>query len=205
MDPKELSTDRDEQPKAVYTNSGLKRDAMEHLKKQLHENIDHMFEGIEYSPNGEAINPIEIESKREFERLALPSGRTAFVPKSVSMTIKTERTAAQFKAYLDDAVAERGVYAAPVPPAPALCMVPNEPKPAPAEDLPSDFRINWKETARKMYEAYGDSVNWKSVSGHPMPKFDDVGPRVEGAWCVAAAAGAFRAPTGLEDLLKTKP
>jgi len=57
-----------------------------------------------------------------------------------------------------------------------------------AEQLSDDFRASWRELAKTMYEAYGDSVDWKAVSGHPMPKFEDVGVRVEGAWCVAASA-----------------
>jgi hypothetical protein len=57
-----------------------------------------------------------------------------------------------------------------------------------AEQLSEDFRASWRALARTMYEAYGDSVDWKAVSGHPMPKFEDVGVRVEGAWCIAASA-----------------
>lgn len=56
----------------------------------------------------------------------------------------------------------------------------------PAESIPDMFREAWKPMAQAMYEAYGDSVDWKAVSGHPMPTFAKVGERVEGAWCIAA-------------------
>lgn len=201
MDLKDLDPTRTDPPAGQL--DGLfhraDRQAMEAVRAQLHKSLDSMFDGIEYAPDGHAINPVELSSKRDFERLALPSGRLAFISKGVEMTIKIERTAAQFKADLDDAVAERGVYAPPPPavtPEQALTI---------AESLPSDFRVAWRDKAKMMYEAYGDSVGWKAISGHPMPKFEDVGPRVEGAWCVAAASAAFMAPKGLAELIKTRP
>lgn len=56
----------------------------------------------------------------------------------------------------------------------------------PAEACSDEFRFVWKPLAAAMYTAYGDSVHWKAVSGHPMPPFSEVGRRVEGAWCLAA-------------------
>jgi len=56
----------------------------------------------------------------------------------------------------------------------------------PAENMPEIYREAWRGMAEAMYQAYGDSVEWKAVSGHPMPEFKNVGPRVEGAWCIAA-------------------
>lgn len=200
MDLKDLDPTRTDPPAGQHDGlfHRVDRQAMDVIRTQLHKNLDSMFDSIEYAPDGHAINPVELSSKRDFERLALPSGRSAFISKGVEMTIKIERTAAQFKADLDEAVAERGVYA---PPAPAVSP---SSEPTFAETLPSDFRISWRDKAKMMYEAYGDSVNWKAVSGHPMPKFDDVGARVEGAWCVAAARAAFNAPKELSELIKTR-
>lgn len=62
---------------------------------------------------------------------------------------------------------------------------PEQPKTA-AESIPDMFREAWRPMAQAMYEAYGDSVDWKAVNGRPMPKFVDVGERVEGAWCITA-------------------
>ncbi len=59
----------------------------------------------------------------------------------------------------------------------------------PAENLSEMEREAWRGVAEAQYNAYGDSVGWKAVSGHPMPRFEEVGARVEGAWCIAARAG----------------
>ena len=61
-----------------------------------------------------------------------------------------------------------------------------------AESLPETERETWRSDARLMYEAYGESVGWKAVSGAPMPPFSEVGARVEGAWCIAAKTLAAR-------------
>lgn len=204
MDTKDLDPTRKAPPQHFVDGQfhTVDREKMNMLRAQLHKNIDNMFEDIEYAPDGHAINPVMIEGKRDFEQLALPSGRLCHLQKAASMTLKIERTAAQFKADLDDAVAERGVYAPPAP------VVAPSAEPTLAETLPSDFRISWRDRARVMYEAYGDSVNWKAVSGHPMPKFDDVGARVEGAWCIAAASSAFHAavgaPKNISELITTR-
>lgn len=63
-----------------------------------------------------------------------------------------------------------------------------EPKLTPAEACSDQFRAIWRPMAAFMYNAYGESVHWKAVSGHPMPPFSEVGRRVEGAWCIAATA-----------------
>lgn len=60
----------------------------------------------------------------------------------------------------------------------------------PAESLSEMEREAWRGMARAMYEAYGDSVGWKSVSGHLMPPFEALGARIEGAWCIAARTGS---------------
>lgn len=56
----------------------------------------------------------------------------------------------------------------------------------PAELVSDPLREVWRPMAKAMYEAYGEAVTWKAVSGHPMPPFSDVGRRVEGAWIMAA-------------------
>lgn len=61
----------------------------------------------------------------------------------------------------------------------------------PAEQLPEEKRALFRPYAKTMYDAYGDSVGWKSVTGSDMPSFENVGARVEGAWCMAVE-GLFR-------------
>lgn len=201
MDPNDLNPTRTAPPEGQTDGlfHRVDRELMGVMKAQLHKNIDDMFASIEYAPDGHAINPVEISAKRDFEALAMPSGRIAHLQKASSFTLKIERTAAQFKSDLDQAVAGTGVYAPP------LAAVTTSLRRTPAEDLPDEFRMAWRDKAKIMYEAYGDSVDWKAVSGHPMPKFEDVGARVEGAWCVSAASAAFQAPKGLAELIKTRP
>jgi hypothetical protein len=43
---------------------------------------------------------------------------------------------------------------------------------------------------RVAYEAYGKSVNWKTVSGVKMPEWDEQDPRLQEAWDAAAEAVA---------------
>lgn len=38
------------------------------------------------------------------------------------------------------------------------------------------------------YEAYGDNRDWKTVSGAPMPRWDEQKPEISAAWEAAAAA-----------------
>lgn len=54
------------------------------------------------------------------------------------------------------------------------------------------------ELARVAYQAYGDSVEWKNYQGLPMPKYDDLGEKIQKAWIAAskAAAHSFWAMTG---------
>lgn len=40
------------------------------------------------------------------------------------------------------------------------------------------------------YEAYGDSVDWKTFDGRPMPEWSDLGERIQQAWVDAALAVA---------------
>jgi hypothetical protein len=45
--------------------------------------------------------------------------------------------------------------------------------------------------AKHLYEAYCEHTGWKSaVTGHPLPKWDDVAPAVREAWHAAAKAAA---------------
>lgn len=52
--------------------------------------------------------------------------------------------------------------------------------------------------AKHLYEAYCEHTGWKSaVTGHPLPKWDDVAPAVREAWHAAAkAAAAFSSDDG---------
>ncbi len=150
------------------------------LKAMVLAGVANLFDSIEYGEDGHALNQVSIDSGREFESLPSPAGRMCNIPKTVSIKISVGTTAARFKAALDKAIAGEPPYNPPAQ------VAPNEP--TPAENLDPAFRAIWREKAKRMYTAYGDSVNWTSVSGQPMPRFDDVGPRVEGAWCVAADA-----------------
>ena len=50
--------------------------------------------------------------------------------------------------------------------------------------------------AQTAYERYGDAVGWLAVSGFPMPRWDDLQPRIRAAWC-EAARGALGLPAGV--------
>lgn len=39
---------------------------------------------------------------------------------------------------------------------------------------------------RRAYTAYGEAVGWTAVSGSPMPQWDNIGEKVQGAWTKAA-------------------
>lgn len=80
------------------------RERMEQIRATLHSNINDMFEKIEYAPDGHALNAVSVETKRDFEALAAPSGQLCHIPKSISLTLKVDCTAAQFKEDLDKAV-----------------------------------------------------------------------------------------------------
>lgn len=86
------------------------REVMERVRAALHSNIDDLFDQIEYAPNECAINAVSVETKRDFEALADPSGRLCHIPKATSVTIKVDRTAAQFKEDLDKAVRGESPY-----------------------------------------------------------------------------------------------
>ena len=42
--------------------------------------------------------------------------------------------------------------------------------------------------AEKAYSAYGESTGGKTFDGRDMPKWDDLGERIQAAWCAAAQA-----------------
>lgn len=44
------------------------------------------------------------------------------------------------------------------------------------------------ELGRIAYDAYCDARDWKSVSGHPLPKFENQSQELISAWCHAALA-----------------
>lgn len=58
-------------------------------------------------------------------------------------------------------------------------VLPEPPKPA-------AHHVVW-EAARKSYNRYGDSVEWKAVSGNPMPVWEDLPFRIQKAWMSAVA------------------
>ena len=47
------------------------------------------------------------------------------------------------------------------------------------------------------YNAYCDSVGWKSVKGEALPKWNDQSPDLQKAW-IAAALAAVKLSKGLE-------
>lgn len=48
------------------------------------------------------------------------------------------------------------------------------------------------ELGKVAYDAYGNSVQWKTVSGHQMPLWEEQHPRLKAAWDSAAQAVARR-------------
>jgi cellulase/cellobiase CelA1 len=50
--------------------------------------------------------------------------------------------------------------------------------------------------AETAYQRYGDAVGWLAVSGHPMPRWEALQPRIRGAWC-EAARGALGLPAAV--------
>lgn len=40
----------------------------------------------------------------------------------------------------------------------------------------------------KAYRAYGESTGGKTFDGRDMPSWDDLGERIQAAWCAAAQA-----------------
>lgn len=65
--------------------------------------------------------------------------------------------------------------------------------------MPSPFT----DLAKLAYQAYGDRAEWKNFAGDPMPRWDDLGDRIQGCWEAAAEAvyavvGPPRAPEGEE-------
>lgn len=41
--------------------------------------------------------------------------------------------------------------------------------------------------ARAAYQAYGDEAGWKNFAGQPMPRWEELGPRVQDCWMAATA------------------
>jgi hypothetical protein len=41
---------------------------------------------------------------------------------------------------------------------------------------------------RVAYEAYGNTVNWQTVTGKEMPQWEDQSDKLRGAWAAAAKA-----------------
>lgn len=39
-----------------------------------------------------------------------------------------------------------------------------------------------EELVKKGYDAYGEYVHWQNYQGKPMPKWEDLGPHIQGAW-----------------------
>jgi hypothetical protein len=46
----------------------------------------------------------------------------------------------------------------------------------------------WREVAELAYAAYGTSVNWTTVQGDPMPRWEDLPERLHVAWEAASVA-----------------
>ena len=50
--------------------------------------------------------------------------------------------------------------------------------------------------AETAYERYGAAVGWLAVSGHPMPRWEALQPRIRSAWA-EAVRGALGLPPGV--------
>ena len=50
--------------------------------------------------------------------------------------------------------------------------------------------------AETAYQRYGDAVGWLAVSGHPMPRWSELAPRIRGAWA-EAVRGALGLPAAV--------
>lgn len=49
-------------------------------------------------------------------------------------------------------------------------------------------RADIEYVAQRAYTSYGEAVGWTAVSGSPMPQWHNLGEKIQGAWCKAAAA-----------------
>jgi hypothetical protein len=50
---------------------------------------------------------------------------------------------------------------------------------------------DWKKYAESAYNAYGRFTDFKNFQGNPMPKWEDLPERIQGAW-VAAVQQVFK-------------
>ena len=55
------------------------------------------------------------------------------------------------------------------------------------------MQIDPAELAQLAYKAYGGAVHGRSVRDEPLPDWNDLGPKVQNAWEVAAEAVARKA------------
>ena len=49
--------------------------------------------------------------------------------------------------------------------------------------------------AKVGYQAYGDTAEWKNYRGDPMPRWDDLGDRIQTCWIMATSAAVNYAIT----------
>lgn len=49
--------------------------------------------------------------------------------------------------------------------------------------------VNYRVMAQKMYQAYGETTDFKNYQGLEMPQWKDLGPKIQLAWEKAAIAG----------------
>ena len=57
--------------------------------------------------------------------------------------------------------------------------------------------FNIEAAAQVAYERYGEAVGWSAVGGHPMPRWINLHPRIQAAWC-EAVRGVLGLPPGVE-------
>ncbi len=55
-----------------------------------------------------------------------------------------------------------------------------------------------EQLARDGYTAYGEATGGKNYRGEPMPAWEDLGEKIQGAWMAAAGAMTRKAADGIE-------
>lgn len=53
--------------------------------------------------------------------------------------------------------------------------------------------------AKAAYSCYGDVAGWKNFRGDPMPRWEDLGEKIQNCWIAASAAAASHRPAEPDD------
>jgi hypothetical protein len=77
------------------------------LRKHLHEIVDSILDSIEYDTEGNAVNQISLEHKRETQRLSTGFDREVLFPTGETcVTLRIEPSVLQFQKNLAEAIAQ---------------------------------------------------------------------------------------------------